>query len=109
MRGQRAARARRGRSRDRKVAPGRGFRARIKPDPHLWIECAGEQFFENTPFYAVIPRCSTRAWVGAGDEGNEERLIQLERSLELAGMKLGGTVPVIAEMLNLPIPEKYHR
>ena len=82
------------------------FRARIKPDPHLWIECAGEQFFENTPFYAVTQMLNQGlGW--RGDESNEERLIQLERSLELAGMKLGGTVPLIAEMLNLPITEKY--
>jgi predicted ATPase len=30
------------------------FRARIKDEPHLWIECAGEQFSANTPFHAVI-------------------------------------------------------
>jgi hypothetical protein len=31
----------------------------------------------------------------------------LERSLGLAGMKLDEAVPLIAEMLSLPIPEKY--
>jgi len=29
------------------------FRARIREDPHLWIECAGEQLFQSTPFHAV--------------------------------------------------------
>ena len=29
------------------------FRARIRDDPHLWIESAGEPFFENSPFHAV--------------------------------------------------------
>ena len=82
------------------------FRARIKPDPHLWIECAGEQFFENTPFHAVTQMLNQGlGW--RGDESKEERVIQLERSLELSGMKLGEAVPLIAEMLNLPIPEKY--
>ena len=82
------------------------FRARIKPIPHLWIECAGEQFFENTPFHAVTQMLNQGlGW--RGDESKEERVIQVERSLELSGMKLGQTVPLIAEMLNLPIPEKY--
>jgi len=82
------------------------FRARIKPIPHLWIECAGEQFFENTPFHAVTQMLNQGlGW--HGDESKDERVIQVERSLELSGMKLGETVPLIAEMLNLPIPEKY--
>jgi class 3 adenylate cyclase/tetratricopeptide (TPR) repeat protein len=82
------------------------FRARIKPMPHLWIECAGEQFFENTPFHAVTQMLNQGlGW--RGDESNEERVIQIERSLELSAMKLAETVPLIAEMLSLPIPEKY--
>jgi class 3 adenylate cyclase/tetratricopeptide (TPR) repeat protein len=82
------------------------FRERIKPIPHLWIECAGEQFFENTPFHAVTQMLNQGlGW--RGDESKEERVIQIERSLELSGMKLAETVPLIAEMLNLPIPEKY--
>jgi predicted ATPase len=42
-----------------------------------------------------------------GDETPEERVALLERNLELAGVKLGEAVPLIAELLNLPIPEKY--
>jgi class 3 adenylate cyclase/tetratricopeptide (TPR) repeat protein len=82
------------------------FRARIKDDTHLWIECAGDQFFENTPFYAVT-QILDQGLGWHGDESREERVIQLERSLELVGMKLGEAVPLIAEMLNLPVPEKY--
>jgi class 3 adenylate cyclase len=82
------------------------FRARIRNDTHLWIECAGEQFFENTPFHAVT-QILDQGLGWRGDESKEERASQLERSLELAGMKLGEAVPLIAEMLNLPIPEKY--
>ena len=48
------------------------FRARIKPIPHLWIECAGEQFFENTPFHAVTQMLNQGlGW--RGDESNAER------------------------------------
>ncbi|MGA7873993.1 MAG: AAA family ATPase [Candidatus Binatus sp.] len=82
------------------------FRARIKDDPHLWIESAGEQFFESTPFHAVT-QILDQGLGWSGDESTEERTSQLERSLELAGMKLVEAVPLIAEMLNLPIPQKY--
>src|SRR5215472_269264 len=82
------------------------FRVRIKDEPHLLIECAGEQLSANTPFHAVI-QILDQGLGWRGDESKEERVVQLERSLELAGLKLGEAAPLIAEMLNLPIPEKY--
>jgi class 3 adenylate cyclase len=82
------------------------FRARIKDEPHLWIECAGEQLSTNTPFQAVI-QILDQGLGWRGDESKEERVVQLERALELVGLKLGEAVPLIAEMLNLPIPAKY--
>jgi len=82
------------------------FCARIQPVHHLWIECAGEQFFENTPFHAVTQMLN-RGLGWRGDESKEERLVQLERSLELVGMNPSETVPLIAELLNLPTAGKY--
>jgi len=82
------------------------FRAHIKEDAHLWIDGAGEQFFESTPFHAVT-QILGQGFGWRGDESAEERTIQLERSLELAGLKLEEAVPLFAEMLNLPIPQKY--
>ena len=82
------------------------FRARINPQPHLWVECAGEQFQENTPFHAVIQMLNQGlGW--RGDESKEERALQLENALASAGMKLDEAMPLIAEMLNLPISIKY--
>src|SRR5262249_14722772 len=57
------------------------FRARIKEEPHLWIDCAGEQFSANTPFHAVI-QILDQGLGWRGDESKEERVVQLERSLE---------------------------
>jgi class 3 adenylate cyclase len=31
----------------------RQFRKRLAPTPHLWIECAGSPYFQNTPFYPI--------------------------------------------------------
>jgi predicted ATPase len=42
-----------------------------------------------------------------GDESPEERVGWLERALETTGIKLSEAVPLIAEILNLAISEKY--
>ncbi len=82
------------------------FRRHIKGEPHLWIECACALFFANSPFHAVTQMLDQGlGW--RGDESPQERVSVLERVLELSGMKTGDAVPLIAEMLNLPIPEKY--
>jgi hypothetical protein len=60
----------------------------------------------TTPFHAVI-QILDQGLGWRGDESTEERVLQLERALELAGLKLGEAVPLIAEMLNLPVAAKY--
>jgi class 3 adenylate cyclase/tetratricopeptide (TPR) repeat protein len=79
------------------------FRARIADHPHLWIECAGEQLFQGTPFHAVT-QILTQGLGWRGDESPEERFAQLEK---LAGLKPEEAVPLIAELLNLSVPDKY--
>ena len=82
------------------------FRGRIRDNLHLWVEGAGDQFFQSTPFHAVTQILDEGlGW--HGDETPQEHVVQLERGLELAQMKLNEAVPLIAELLNLPIPEKY--
>jgi class 3 adenylate cyclase len=82
------------------------FRGRIRDNPHLWVEGAGDQFFQSTPFHAVTQILDEGlGW--HGDESPKERVALLERGLELAQIKLNEALPLIAELLNLPIPEKY--
>jgi predicted ATPase len=42
-----------------------------------------------------------------GDESAEEQLPQLETRLELAGLKSAEALPLIAPLLNLPLPARY--
>jgi class 3 adenylate cyclase/tetratricopeptide (TPR) repeat protein len=82
------------------------FRAQLRDEAHLWIEGAGEQFSHNTPFHAVTEILEQGlGW--RGDESPAERVVQLERRLEEARLKLGEAVPLIAELLNLPSPDRY--
>ena len=82
------------------------FHDRIRDTPHIWMESAGEQFFENSPFRALTEMLSQ--WLqlqGAID--SEEQLERLERALASAGLKLDEALPLIAELLQLPVAERY--
>jgi class 3 adenylate cyclase/predicted ATPase len=74
--------------------------------PHTWIECGGAPFYQNTPFFAVSDMLQ-QGFAWRGDEPSEERITQIERSLELSGIKLADSVPLIASLLDLPLPNKY--
>ena len=82
------------------------FHEQIAGTPHTWVEAAAGAFFQNTPFYAVTEMLrELLAW--RGDESAEEQLTQLETRLELAGLKPAEALPLIAPLLNLPMPAKY--
>ncbi len=82
------------------------FREQIAGTPHTWVEAAAGAFFQNTPFYAVTEMLrELLAW--RGDESAEEQLTQLETRLVLAGLKPAEAIPLIAPLLNLPMPAKY--
>jgi class 3 adenylate cyclase/tetratricopeptide (TPR) repeat protein len=84
----------------------RQFRKRLAPTPHLWIECAGSPYFQNTPFYPIADMLQQN-FAQRGDGSDAGKLGELERVLELAGLKLAEAVPLIAPILNLPVGEKY--
>ncbi len=48
-----------------------------------------------------------QAFAQRGDSTDEEKLSELERVLELAGLKPAEAVPLVAPMLNIPAGEKY--
>src|SRR5207249_8781963 len=74
--------------------------------PHTRIECQGAPVFQNTPFHPVEDMFRQgSAW--RGDESAAERLRELERAFELAGLRLPEAVPLVAPLLRLPVPEQY--
>ena len=82
------------------------FKQRIRDAPHIWMEGAGEQFFENSPFYALTEMLSE--WLqlqGAANSG--DKLARLELALAAAGLKLDEAMPLVAELLQLPVAERY--
>ncbi|MGO9451272.1 MAG: AAA family ATPase [Candidatus Binataceae bacterium] len=84
----------------------RQFRERLAGNPHTWNECSGASCFQNTPFYPIVDMLR-QAFAQRGDETDGAKLGELERVLELAGLKLAEAVPLVAPMLNIQIGERY--
>jgi predicted ATPase len=84
----------------------RQFRRQLVSKPHLWIECAGSPYFQNTPFYPIADMLQQN-FAQRGDGSDATKLSELEKALDLARLNLAEAVPLIAAMLNLPVGEKY--
>jgi class 3 adenylate cyclase len=82
------------------------FHHRIRETPHIWMESAGEQFFENTPFHAVTEMLSQ--WLELqGGVTVDERLGRLEKAMAPAGLKPAEAAPLVADLLQLPAGDRY--
>jgi class 3 adenylate cyclase len=82
------------------------FHDRIRDKPHIWMESAGEQFFENTPFHAIREMLSH--WLELQGVANlEEQLGRVELALASARLAVAEVAPLIADLLQLPAGERY--
>jgi class 3 adenylate cyclase len=82
------------------------FHQQIAATPHTWAEAAAAPSFQNTPFYPVAELFRQLA-LPQGGAPADEQLTQLEPRLTIAGLKPAETIPLIAPLLNLPVPAKY--
>jgi class 3 adenylate cyclase len=108
------------------------FHEEIAGTPHTWIEAAAGAFFQNTPFYAITEMLRHLVWKQnfdrlddylhqlqtnetkdgrnsalRGGQPADEQLAQLQSGLVLAGLTPAEAIPLIAPLLNLPIPAGY--
>jgi len=82
------------------------FHDRIRDAPHIWIESASEQFFENTPFHAIREMLSR--WLELQDAANiEQQFEHMERALASANLKPVEVAPLIADLMELPASDRY--
>jgi class 3 adenylate cyclase len=82
------------------------FHQQILATPHTWVEAAAAPSFQNTPFYPIaeLLRQFTLPREGQADD---DLLAQLAPQLTSAGLKPAEAIPLIAPLLNLPVPAKY--
>jgi predicted ATPase len=83
------------------------FHEQIIGTPHTWIDCASAAFQQNTPFYAVV-RMLQQILGKRAEQADDDVVAALEASLQNAGLKLGDAMPLVAPLLNIPVPHKYH-
>jgi predicted ATPase/class 3 adenylate cyclase len=81
------------------------FHDRIRDTPHIWMESAGEQFFENSPLHAISEMLTE--WLQLQSASTEEQFQVLERALASAGLRVAEVAPLIADLLQLPAGERY--
>ena len=84
----------------------RQFRKQLAQTAHLWLECAGSPYFQNTPLYPIADMLQ-QGFAQRGDGSDAGKLSELEQDLARAGLKTADAVPLIAPLLNLPVDEKY--
>jgi len=82
------------------------FHERIRDTPHIWMESAGEQLFENAPFHATSEMLSQ--WLELqGGVGSDEHAAHLERALDSVGLKIDEAAPLVADLLHLQVGALY--
>ena len=78
-------------------------RRAIARGPHLWLEGAGAQIFENTPFHAII--LMIRRWLSRkAPSTTDTPFARLARALEAACVTTEHALPLIAELIGLSTP-----
>ena len=79
------------------------FHEQIAGTPHTWIEAGAGTFFQNTPFYPISE--ILRQFVT--DSADQDPVAQLASRLTAVGLNPVEAVPLIAPLLNLPLPAEY--
>jgi class 3 adenylate cyclase len=74
--------------------------------PHTWLECGGTPYFANTPFYALT-ELLRQFFAWRENDSVEVRVAALTRALENAGLDVIEALPLVAPLLDLPVPEGY--
>ena len=78
------------------------FHARLADTPHTWVEWSCSQLLQNTPLHPIAEW--GRARFGGADLPAERRLAELESALAQVKLDPAETVPLIAPLLDMPLP-----
>ena len=79
------------------------FRGKLADTPHTWVEWASSQLLQNTPLHPVAEWGRQR--FGAAEVAAEQRLADLEGTLRLIGLDAAEYAPLLAPLVDIPLPE----
>jgi class 3 adenylate cyclase/tetratricopeptide (TPR) repeat protein len=77
------------------------FRAKLAGSSHTWVEWSGLQLLQNTPLHPIAE------WGRIRFESNstaEQRLADLENTLGLVGLDPAEYAPLLAPLVDIPLP-----
>ena len=80
------------------------FHARLREMPHTWVEWSCSQLLQNTPLHPIAEW--GRARFGGADVPAEHRLADLESSLAQVKLDPAEMVPLVAPLLDMPLPNE---
>ena len=79
------------------------FRARLGETPHTWSEWSSSQLLQNTPLHPIAEYGRQRF---SADLPAEQRLADLENAVHLVGLDAVAYAPLLAPMLDIPLPKE---
>ena len=77
---------------------------RLADTPHTWVEWTCSQLLQNTPLHPVAEW--GRARFGGADVPPKGRLAELENSLAQVKLDTAEIVPLVAPLLDIPLPKE---
>jgi class 3 adenylate cyclase/predicted ATPase len=80
------------------------FHGRLRDVPHTWVEWSCSQLLQNTPLHPVTEWGCQR--FGGADVPAERRLADLENTLTLIKLDPAENVPLLAPLLDVPLPKE---
>ena len=80
------------------------FHAQLSDTPHTWVEWSCSQLLQNTPLHPIGEWGCQR--FGGADIPAERRLADLENSLAQAKLNPAENAPLLAPLLDIPLPQE---
>src|SRR5215475_5453604 len=79
------------------------FHGRLRDTPHTWLEWSCSQLLQNTPLHPIADWGRQR--FGGADVPAEQRLADLENTMALVKLDPAENAPLLAPLLNIPLPQ----
>jgi predicted ATPase len=80
------------------------FHVRLRDTPHTWSEWSCSQLLQNTPLHPIAEWGQQR--FGGTDTPADQRLAELEGSLAQVKLDPAENVPLLAPLLDIPLPQE---
>jgi predicted ATPase len=80
------------------------FRLKLGQAAHTWVEWSSSQLLQNTPLHPIADWGRQR--FGGVETPARQRLADLENTLRLIGLDPGEYTPLLAPLVDIPLPEE---